>query len=296
MHRRFTRTDFLILSVVVIWGVVFSVIKAALREIDPLAFTAVRFLLAAVLMILISLLLEGQLTVARSDVLKIIAIGVLGVGLYQILFSVGLKYTTASNSALLIATAPIFTALFAAATRQERITLRQAFGILLSFVGVIRLVRANGGGLGFSWESMKGDVLSLLAAIAAAGSAVLAKPVLQKYSSLRVMTLGVFSAAILLLLFGSQPLLAQDWAQVSWKAWSALGYSIVFATVIAFVIWFRGIGELGPTRTAAYGYLIPLVAVLVAVIFLKEHISPLHILGGGVILSGVLLTRWGFNE
>lgn len=281
---------------VVIWGVVFSVIKAALREIDPLAFTAVRFLLAAMLMVLIVLLLEGRVTVARSDLPKVIAIGVLGVGLYQILFSVGLKYTTASNSALLIATAPIFTALFAAATRQERITLRQAFGILLSFVGVVLLVRANGGELGFSWESIKGDVLSLLAAMAAAGSAVLAKPVLQKYSSLRVMTLGVLSAAILLLLFGSQPLLAQDWAQVSWRAWSALGYSIVFATVIAFVIWFRGIGELGPTRTAAYGYLIPLVAVLVAVIYLKEQISPLHVLGGAIILSGVLLARWGVHE
>lgn len=296
MARRFTRTDFLILLVVIIWGVVFSVIKAALREIDPLAFTAVRFLLAAVLMVLTLLLLERQITVARADVLKVIAVGVLGVGLYQILFSVGLKYTTASNSALLIATAPIFTALFAAAARQERITLRQVFGIVLSFVGVIMLVRANGSELGFSWESVKGDVLSLLAAMAAAGSAVLAKPVLQKYSSLRVMTLGVFSAAILLLLFGSQPLLAQDWGQVSWKGWSALGYSIVFATVIAFVIWFRGIGELGPTRVAAYGYLIPLVAVLVAAIFLKEQILPLHIFGGAIILSGVLLARWGANE
>lgn len=296
MQRRFTRTDFLILLVVLIWGVVFSVIKAALREMDPLAFTAVRFFIAAVLMMLTLLLFEGRLTVARADVLKVIAIGVLGVGLYQIFFSVGLKYTTASNSALLIATAPIFTAFFAAATRQERITLRQAFGIMLSFFGVILLVRANGSELGFSWESVKGDVLSLLAAMAAAGSAVLAKPVLQKYSSLRVMTLGVFSAAILLLLFGGQQLWAQDWSQVSWKGWSALGYSIVFATVIAFVIWFRGIGELGPTRVAAYGYLIPLVAVLVAVIFLKERISPLHIFGGAIILGGVILTRWGANE
>lgn len=278
--------DLLVFAVVLIWGSVFSVIKYSLQEIGPLAFATARFLGASILLLALVCLMEGKPIIKREDWPRVALVGLSGIGIYQICFTLGINYTTASNSSLIIATSPIFAALFVWLLGEEPITPRQIMGILLSFVGVALIVRA-----GFTWENLRGNALTLIAAVLNAFSAVIAKRPLERYSSLRVMAMGMIVGTLFLLLFGWRSVLAYPWAEVSFQGWLGLGYATLFASVIAYVLWFRAIGELGATRTLVYGYLIPIVAVLVAVLTLGEQFTAPQGLGALIVFVGIALAR-----
>ena len=85
---------------------------------------------------------------------------------------------------------------------------------------------------------------------------------------------------------------AQDWVHVSWGTWLALAFSSVLAAALAYVIWFKSIGEIGASKTVIYNNLIPPVAIFVALALLGERLSALQALGAAVILVGVALTRF----
>ncbi len=292
MTVRLTRTDLGVLFVVVVWAATFSVAKYGLREIGPLAFAALRFLASAVLMVIWVWMAEGKPVIRRRDWIWIVLVGLAQIGVYQIFFSVGLYYTTASNSALLLGTAPMWTAIIAVAARQERISPLQVVGILLSFTGLALVIAAGNGNLALTWENFRGDILTLIAAVLTASAAVVAKRPLQSYSSLRVMSISMVCGSLFLVPFAWPEMMAQEWAQVSLGAWLALAYSIVLAAVISYVLWFKSVGEIGATRTVVYNTLIPPVAVLIAVITLGERFTAWQALGAIVILGGVLLTRF----
>lgn len=289
--RRLRKVDFLIFVVVLIWGSVFSVIKYSLQEIDPLAFATARFLGVSILLLALVYLMEGKPLIRREDWPRVALVGLSGIGIYQICFTLGLNYTTASSSSLIIATSPIFALLFAWLFREEAITPRQIAGILLSFVGVTLIVRAGSEGLVVTWENLRGDVLTQIAAVLNAFSAVIAKRPLERYSSLRVMAMGMILGTLFLLLFGWRPLLTYPWARLSFQGWLGLGYATLFGGVIAYVLWFYAIGELGATRTLVYSSLIPIVAVLVAVRTLGEQFTALHALGALIVFVGIALAR-----
>jgi drug/metabolite transporter (DMT)-like permease len=292
MKVHLTRTDLLVLSAVVIWAAGFSVMKYGLREIGPLAFAAVRFLAAAVLLVIWVWAVEGKPVIKRQDWVWVALVGLAQVGVCQIFFIVGLHHTTASNTSLLDSTAPIWTAIIAAASRQERIAPLQVVGILFSFAGLALVITAGNGGLALTWENFRGDIFIVIAAILTALSAIISKRPLQRYSSLRVMSISIVCGSLFLLPFGWPEIVAQEWAQVSLGAWLALVYSVVPAAVFAYVVWFRSIGEIGATRTVVYGTLIPPMAVVIAIATLGERFTPWQALGAVIVLGGVVLTRF----
>lgn len=292
MRVRLTGTDLPLLFAVVIWAASFSAVKYALREIGPLSFAAVRFLASAAFLLIWVWAVEGRPTIMKEDWIWVVLLGFTAIGVYQILFMVGLQHTTASNSSLLIATAPIWTAIIAAASRQERIAALQVVGILLSFAGAALVIYTGTGDPPLGWENSRGDLLTLIAAMLWASGAVIAKRPLRRYSSLRVLSTSMVCGSLFLLPFAWPSLVTEKWAQVSSGAWLALGYCTVFGVVIAFVIWYRSIGEIGAIRTMVYTTLTPPMAILIAIVTLGERITLLQALGAVVALGGVALTQF----
>ncbi len=285
------QTDLLLASMVLVWGANFSIVKAALSTLSPLAFNAVRFSLATALLAGILRRQGKPLGVARADVWKVIVLGLLGHGFYQIFFIEGLARTTAANSSLIMATVPVFVALLSAALRLERITLRRWIGIFLSFLGIFLVILGGGGRIQINVSSLVGDLLILSAALTWGVYTVFSKPLLARYSPLHLTAITMVSGTALLILAGVPALIEQSWAAVAPSAWAGLVYSAVFAIAIAYLIWFTAVQRVGNAYTAVYSNGTPVVASLLAWLVLREPFRPLQAIGGVVILIGLALAR-----
>lgn len=288
MRGRLGLGDLMALTTVMLWGASFAIIKSAYSEFTPLAFTAVRFALASVALLALLTLIRQPLRIERADLPRVAAVGLAHIALYQIFFSVGLKYTTASNSILIINTAPVMTVALAWVTRSERPSGRQLIGLLLAAAGVVVLVQASGS---ISPGHLKGDLITLLGAMSYAVTPIVILPLYQRYSTLTVMAAATAFGSVLLLVVGLPELLQQSWT-ISARAWMVMAYAAFGAGVVGYVFWYEAIRRIGPARIAAFSYLMPPFGVLVAVLLLRETFGLQHVAGGLVTVAGVVLARW----
>lgn len=277
------------LAAVAIWGVVPTATKFALRDFNPLSLVLLRLIVTSLLFLLFLGLAEKDWGVRKQDLPLLCLAGIVGVGLFQILFTVGVNNTTASNTNVIMAMAPIFTALVAAAIGQEKLRLLTLLGILLAFGGVFLVV--EGKGLGLRTEGLLGDLIIMVAAFAWALYPIAASPLLRRYSVLKTTTYATLLAAGALLPFTLGTLVQQDWSSVTFEGWAGGFYFIIFGGLVAWWLWGRGIRQLGPTQTMVYYYLQPLVGVTVAILLLAEQLNLLQLAGIGGIFLGVGLAR-----
>ena len=116
-------------------------------------------------------------------------VGALGLGLYQVFWSLGLNLTSPSNSALILSTQPLLGALYIDLVKKEPVGRQQYWGMLLALVGVVLVILKPTAKLHFSLETLPGDLLTLMAGFCAAiFFSVWSKPLLKIYSPLRLMS------------------------------------------------------------------------------------------------------------
>jgi drug/metabolite transporter (DMT)-like permease len=274
----------------VIWGVNAVVVKATYAQIPPMAFMSIRFVIAAALLLLVAWGFERSLSVQRRDWPLVILAAMVGTGFYQPLFLTGLSLTTASNTSLIIAASPAFVALLNRLTGRELLSGRGWLGIALAFIGIILIVEGSGG-LEWGSDLLLGDLLILMGTFLWASYAVLAAPLMQRYSPLRVTALTTAIGALPLILLGMPAVVALEPGQVQPSGWAGLIYSAVFAIVVAYIIWNNGVKKIGGARTSLYSNLIPVIGTVTAAVFLGEAITPLMVLGAAVIFAGLHLAR-----
>ncbi len=294
------------LSVVLIWGVNFTVVKLGLRSFSPLAFNALRFSLATVIMLAILRLRPGPRPtdaggfagLRRADLLQVILLGLGGHTLYQVLFINGIARTTAGNTSLLMATSPIFVAILGFLLRVERAGRMVWAGILLSFTGTVLVILGGGpvngdGSVSLGSRSVLGDLFVLAGAMIWAAYTTGSKPLLARYSPLQLTALTMVAGTIPLDLISLPALLHQDWHSVPSIAWGSLLFSAVFAVVMWYVFWYTSVQRVGSARTAVYANLTPVIAITVAWLALGDRFAPLQAVGAVVVLAGIMLTRRG---
>ncbi|HUR96038.1 MAG TPA: DMT family transporter [Gemmatimonadales bacterium] len=278
------------LLVCLIWGINFSVTKLAIAQMPALPFTAVRFALASLLLWGVLRATEGRAALPAAEVRRLVVLGVIGNTLYQLAFILGLAYTTATNSSLILATVPTVVAVFAGVLGLERITRRMWGGIVLGTLGVVLVIATSG--VEFSVATLRGDLLTVVAVLCWAGYTVGLRKLPAGFSPLRVTTLTTIAGMPGLVLAGLPGLVRMDWGALPASVWAALFYATVFSLVLAYLLWNRSVQTVGGTRTAIYMCVTPLIAVGAAWVMLGEHARPLQGVGAVLIIAGVLLTRW----
>jgi drug/metabolite transporter (DMT)-like permease len=288
--------EFAVLGVMVAWAGNFIVVKDAITLLPPVAFTFLRYTLAAVTLLCILRWTEGAIRLPRPETLRILLLGGLGFGIYQILWTVGLQTISAGDSSLIIAATPVFTAVIAVLIRADTLSPVKALGILLSFIGVV-LVIAAGVGLELSGSPL-GYALTLAATICWATYTAVGANVLRRHSPLVLTTWATIGGTFVLAPIGIGQLLAPGaigpaQADALASIVFAVAYSGILAAAIANVIVFNGVRLLGPTRITAMQSLTPALAVILAFIFLGEPIRAGQVIGGVIIVAGVALTRFG---
>jgi drug/metabolite transporter (DMT)-like permease len=279
-----------------IWGVNFPVIKATLDEIPPLGFNALRFSLAALTVFLILRARGGISWPERADWPRVLGLGILGNLVYQGFFIFGIDATLAGNASILLATTPVWTLVLSTARRHESHGPLVWFGVLATLAGMVLVVVGGTVSLGFEGGTLKGDLLMVGAAITWSTYTVGSRNLVRKYGSLPVTAWTLWVGAAGLTLLGLPTLMAAPPVDASPMAWSGVAYSGVLAIGLAYILWYRGVQRIGNARTAVYSNLTPIVALLVAWIWLGETPTMMQVGGAGIVLAGLSLARLSGRE
>ncbi len=284
----------LVLGVMVVWAGNFIVVKDAIAVMPPVAFTFLRYALAAVALMIILRWSEGAIRLPRPETWRIVLLGGVGFGVYQILWTVGLQTIGAGDSALLIAATPVFTAVIAVVIGSDTLPPRKALGVALSFGGVV-LVIASGVGIELSGSPI-GFALTLAAAFCWATYTAVGARFLRRHSPLILTTWATLGGALVLAPIGLAQLLAPGAVDLEASGGVlpialAVAYSGLLAAAIANVVVFQGVSLLGPTRVTTIQALVPAMAVVLAFLILGEPIRLGQVVGGVIIVVGVALTR-----
>jgi drug/metabolite transporter (DMT)-like permease len=289
VRRRLSLTPFdgLLLLMVLIWGANYSIVKAALREIPPQAFNALRMTIASGVF-LAALAARGMPRIARGDWVRLAALGAVGHFIYQFFFMAGLARTTASNSSLIIGCSPVAVSIASALAGHERVHRSQWAGVLLSVAGVYLVV---GRAADFGGSSITGDFLTLGAVACWAVYTVGSRTLLTRYSPLVVTGVTMVIGTALYAPSAGAELARLSWRSVPAWAWISLVLSAVLALNVAYLIWYTSVQRIGNIRTSAYSNIIPLVAMFVATVALGEPLTAAKIAGAAAILGGVAITR-----
>jgi drug/metabolite transporter (DMT)-like permease len=277
------------LLVTVLWGGNFTATKIAFVEIPPLAFTALRFALATVVLWLILGRVEGRRPLPPGALRKLVVLGLVGQSVYQLLFIEGLARTSATKSAIILSTLPIAVTVGAALLKIEVVTARQRWAVVVATIGVAAVLAARGGSIGGPVGT--GDLLLFGGVIAWTAYTLLLRHWALPMSTLSITAWTLYTGTPVLLLTGLPQLVGMDWGAVTVRGWGGTLYASLLSLVAAYLLWNRGVALLGAARAAVYNTLVPFVAAVLAFLVLKEVPGPLHILGGALIIVGILLAR-----
>jgi drug/metabolite transporter (DMT)-like permease len=275
----------------VFWAGNFIVVKGAIGILPPVGFTFLRYVLASVTLLALLRWRTGAIRLPHGDIRAIALLGIIGFGCYQILWPVALQSIPAGDSALLIATTPVLTALMAAATGADAPNAAKLTGALISFIGVAMVI-ATGQRLDLG-VSLVGDLLTIAAASCWAIYTIFGARILQRHTPLVATTWAIVAGTLFIAPVGIAQLASSDLGGLGLPVGLAVLYSGTLAAGLANVVVFHGLKLLGPTRVTALQSLVPALAVVLAAIFLGEAIRPFQVLGGIVILGGVALLRRG---
>ena len=281
--------DFALLGVVLIWSLNFTAGKVGVAAFTPLGYALLRFVLGASLTIAVLVWREGFPHFRVSDLPLLSVTAICGVTINQTTFALSLHLTSASNVALVIGSAPLWTALIALVSHQESVAVRHwlavSSGILGTALVILGGVQAGGGAYFY------GGALALIAAISWATYSVFIRPLMLRYSALQLSGFMVVVGALTIVPFGLPDLVRVDWVAVSPNAWLAVLYSGVLAVALTNVLYFAAIAGLGASRASLYMYLEPFLGVLFAFLILREGITWTQIAGGLIIAASLMLGR-----
>ena len=273
------RADLVLALATLLWGLSFIVVKGALESSTPLAFTAVRFTLAAIVLTPFTNLRPPY---PRAELGAGALLGcLLAIGFAT--QTVGLVYTTPARSAFIVASSSVLAPVVAFIVVRERPHLWVIVALGLAAAGLYLLTAPDAGGLN------RGDAWTLVTALSFGGQIVAVAHLSRRHDPLRlvwmetVMTAvgaGVAAAAVERVRVGWSPALA-----------GALGYTAVLATAVALLWQMRAQRSMSSARAALIFCLEPVFAALASWVWFGERLSALQWAGGGLILAGMVLAE-----
>ncbi len=286
----FGTIDMLLLLMAALWGANFFAVQYGTAHMPGLAFNTSRMALGAVVMLALTLLVVREPWPSRGDTLRMLGYGIIGNGIYQYFFVMGLSRARGGSASLILAASPAALALLGWATRTEKMSRFLVAGVMMSVVGVSMVMLGDNATLGHGGTWI-GSLYLALAVITWATYATLLRPLTQRVNGLQLTLITLLGGLVPLLVLTGGDMLATEWRALSWRTWAAMAYAGLGAIVIAYVIYYHGLKKLGATRTSLYANLQPFVAILVAWQFQNDRPTIWQLMGFLCITGGLLLAR-----
>jgi drug/metabolite transporter (DMT)-like permease len=269
---------------VFLWASSYSAIRVGLDTFGPGQVALARLAVASLVLTPYALAARMRLPDKR-DLPAVLLCGFLAFGVYHVVLNYGQITVSAGAASILIGTAPIFTALWATAFLGEHLRAWGWVGFAVGLFGATLVSVGEGGGFGLD----PGALLVLLAAICVSVYFVLQKPYLAKYGALPFTTYAIWVGTLISLFF-LPGLVAQAGAASAGSLVSML-YLGVFPTALGYVTYAYAFSRMPASRAVSFLYLIPVIAYLIAWVWLGEVPAALSVVGGGVALSGVVIVN-----
>ena len=278
-----------VIMVQILFGINYIASKIILKDFPPPIWAAARVIVAAIALWAIAIVWKRkkpQLTIPFLAHLTLFAL--LGVVINQASFLAGLRYTTATNSAVLNTLIPVFTLFFVTLTHQEELRPKRAVGFLLSLLGVLALRKIEDFSL--SNQTVVGDLLTILNCVSYALYLTISRKFIVDYDTIWI-TAWLFSLGSIGLTILSIP----SWHSFMMPTLHAgligcIVFSILGSTLLAYLLNNWALAKLKSSSVALFIYLQPVVASFLAWIWFGEVLTPRTILSSLLIFFGMLLT------
>jgi drug/metabolite transporter (DMT)-like permease len=272
------------------WAGNFVFGKPLLEALAPFAINLIRWLVACIVLVTLTLLFEGRFPrPARHQWLGLVAMSLTGVVLFNALVYLSLVYTTSTNAALINGATPVLTMILAAAVGLDRLTGRRLAGAFISLVGVVWIVVRGSLGALIGLSFNRGDLIMLVAALVWAIYTILLNRMTGTLSPLATLTIITVLALPPLAVIGGYELSTQPLGPITPVIGAGFLYIGVVASVAAFMAWSVGIRGVGAARGAIFVNLIPLFTAGIAVLTLGERLGLVQLIGGLLVIGGVTL-------
>jgi drug/metabolite transporter (DMT)-like permease len=276
-----------------LWSGNFVIGRALRDQISPLTLNFWRWTIALGVLLLFA---HGPLWAYRRVVLRewklMVALGFTGVAAFQTCVYLALVTTSALNALLLLVTTPLLTVFGAWALFRDPVTPRQLLGLAVSLVGAVLLIARGSLSLLMGLHFGTGDLWMLLAVVLWTAYSLLLRRRPADLPQSVLLTASAITGIMGMLPVYLWTQLGEELPRLSTQAVWGLLYVSLLASVLAFLLWNRGVSKLGPNRASTFIYLMPLFGAVLSLIFLGEGVQGYQVTGGMLIFFGVVLMNW----
>jgi drug/metabolite transporter (DMT)-like permease len=285
----------LVFIVIIFWSLNYPVVKLALPYLPAPALASMRVVVAAATMLAIGVAWRAKqgssapaAKIDRADWPRLAVMGLFGVAGNQMLFTIGLGYTSVGHSALIVGGGPITVLLLARLMRLELLTISKLAGMLLCFSGVGLLALEKG--IDLHSGTFRGDLITWAGSFSFSLYTVLGKRLSARYDSLTMNVPTYIAGGLVALPVALWQGGRMHW-QIAWQGWAAILYMAIFSSVLAYLVYFWALRHMAASRLAAFLYIQPVLGTLLGVVVLHEPLTG-HLLGAAaLVLGGVYLAE-----
>ena len=275
-----------VLGALVLWSSSFVAIKIAYTTYPPITLAVVRFVVATLILGALTLLPKNRVKLEKKDIFTVAICGLTGIMLYAVLQNIAMQWTSASSANLIIASYPIITLLLESVIYKIKLSAMKIVAILIAIVGVVILsyIKADARVDG----ELFGILLLVIAGVVWAVYNFMTKKVINRYPPITLLFYSSLFGTLFML-----PLALIERAQ--WTAPTLMSFSMmmflgVFCSVIAFLLYNRGLKTMAPSTVTSMLNLMPILGVFFSWVLLGEMVTLRKVIGGAIVIIGVMLS------
>jgi len=281
-----------LLLTAIFWGGTFIAARVVSQELAPFNAALLRFVVASVFLVGMTRYFEGRLPVLKKhQFIPVVLLGLTGVAGYNFFFFSGLRTVEAGRAAIIVATNPVFIALLAACLFREKLAIPRCVGILLCVTGAIVVIS-------------RGDPLAMLRGAVAGGEvyifgcvvmwvaySLIGKLIMKDMSPMGAVTYSCLIGTVCLILPALGEGIVANLARCTLHGWFGVLYLGFFGSALGFLWYYQGINRIGASRAAVFINFVPISAIIIAYIVLKEPVDMSLFVGAMLVVSGAYLTN-----
>jgi drug/metabolite transporter (DMT)-like permease len=281
-----------LLMTAIFWGGTFISGRMLVDTVPPFSAAFFRFLFATVCLYVLVVHREGKIPkLGRQQILPVALLGLTGVFAYNVFFFSGLKLINAGRASIIIANNPIVISVFSALFFKESLSPTKVVGILISVSGAIIAISGGDPLILFADGIGKGDLFIFGCVLSWSAYSLMGKRVMRDLSPLAAVSHSAAVGMLALLIPACMEGMPAAVPGYSLADWGNLAYLGLFGTVLGFVWYYEGIRVIGPSRASLFINFVPISAICLAHIILKEPLTPSLLAGGILVVTGVTLNH-----